>query len=137
MIPASYFCASERRKRNERKKRTGEKAGNTDQVKLTKNMAIADMIKALEPEIARALPSVITPERFTRRQLCSIYHCICGNRALLESLNPPQSGSTSSFRKRSTRLMPFPSFTLDKAFSTVYTALKYVKSSSLDWFVFL
>lgn len=32
-------------------------------------MAIADMIKALEPEIARALPSVITPERFTRMAL--------------------------------------------------------------------
>ena len=37
--------------------------------KLTKNMPIADMIKALEPEIARALPSVITPERFTSMEL--------------------------------------------------------------------
>ena len=35
-------------------------------VKLTKNMSIADMIKALEPEIKKALPSVMTPERFTR-----------------------------------------------------------------------
>ena len=41
-------------------------------VKLTKNMSIADMIKALEPEIKRALPSVITPERFTRMALSSL-----------------------------------------------------------------
>ncbi len=51
------------------KNELAKKAGNTNQVKLTKNMAIADMIKALEPEIARALPSVITPERFTRMAL--------------------------------------------------------------------
>lgn len=51
------------------KNELAKKAGNTGQVKLTKNMAIADMIKALEPEIARALPSVITPERFTRMAL--------------------------------------------------------------------
>jgi recombination protein RecT len=49
-----------------------KKAGNTGQVKLTKNMAIADMIKTLEPEIARALPSVITPERFTRMALSAL-----------------------------------------------------------------
>ena len=34
-------------------------AGN---VKLNKSMNIADMIKVLEPEIRKALPSVITPE---------------------------------------------------------------------------
>lgn len=51
------------------KNELAKKAGNTGQVKLTKNMAIADMIKASEPEIARALPSVITPERFTRMAL--------------------------------------------------------------------
>ena len=38
-------------------------------VKLTKNMSIADMIKAMEPEIKKALPQVITPERFTRMAL--------------------------------------------------------------------
>ena len=37
---------------------------------------------------------------------------------------PPQSGQTSSFRNFSTRFMPFSSLTLDRAFSTVYTALK-------------
>lgn len=41
-------------------------------VKLSKNMSISDMIKALEAEIKRALPSVITPERFTRMALSAI-----------------------------------------------------------------
>ncbi|MBQ9361768.1 MAG: recombinase RecT [Lachnospiraceae bacterium] len=41
-------------------------------VKLTKGMTIADMIKALEPEIKRALPSVLTPERFMRMALSAI-----------------------------------------------------------------
>ena len=39
------------------------------EMKITKNMPIADMIKALEPEIAKALPSVLTPERFMRMAL--------------------------------------------------------------------
>lgn len=34
--------------------------------KADKNMTIVDMVKALEPEIKRALPSILTPERFTR-----------------------------------------------------------------------
>lgn len=41
-------------------------------VKLTKNMSIPDMIKALEPEIKRALPTILTPERFTRIALSAI-----------------------------------------------------------------
>ncbi len=41
-------------------------------VRLTRNMSIADMVKALEPEIKRALPSVLTPERFTRMALSAI-----------------------------------------------------------------
>ena len=44
-------------------------AGN---VKLNKSMNIAEMIKVLEPEIRKALPSVITPERFTRMALSAI-----------------------------------------------------------------
>lgn len=51
------------------KNELAKKAGGKDQIKLSKNMSIADMIKALEPEIARALPGVITPERFTRMAL--------------------------------------------------------------------
>ena len=47
-----------------------------------------------------------------------------GSRAAAESRVPPQSGQTSSFRNFSTRFMPFSSFTLERAFSTVYTALK-------------
>lgn len=42
------------------------------EVKLTKNMTIVDMVKALEPEIKRALPTVLTPERFTRMALSAI-----------------------------------------------------------------
>ncbi len=42
------------------------------EVKITKSMSIADMIKVLEPEIKKALPSVITPERFTRMALSSL-----------------------------------------------------------------
>lgn len=41
-------------------------------VKLTTNMSIADLIKSMEPEIKKALPSVITPERFTRMVLTAI-----------------------------------------------------------------
>ena len=41
-------------------------------VKLTKNMTIVEMVKALEPEIRRALPAVLTPERFTRMALSAI-----------------------------------------------------------------
>lgn len=51
------------------KNELAKKARGKDQIKLSKNMSIADMIKALEPEIARALPGVITPERFTRMAL--------------------------------------------------------------------
>ena len=43
-------------------------------VKLTKNMTILDMVKALEPEIRRALPAVLTPERFTRMALSAIHN---------------------------------------------------------------
>lgn len=42
------------------------------EVKLTRSMSIPDMIKVLEPEIRRALPSVLTPERFTRMALSAI-----------------------------------------------------------------
>lgn len=41
-------------------------------VKLTKSMTISDMVKALSPEIKRALPSVMTPERFTRIALSAL-----------------------------------------------------------------
>ena len=47
-----------------------------------------------------------------------------GARASSDSLVPPHSGQTSSFKNRSTRFMPFSSFTFCSAFSTVYFALK-------------
>ena len=52
-------------------------------VKLTKNMTIADMVKALEPEIKRALPAMLTPERFIRMALSAI-----NNTPELESCTP-------------------------------------------------
>ena len=47
-------------------------AGRNQSVRLTRNMTIVDMVKALEPEIRRALPTVLTPERFTRMALSAI-----------------------------------------------------------------
>lgn len=55
------------------KKELAKKAEQTKgSTKLTKTMSIADLIKAMEPEIKRALPSVITPERFTRMALSAL-----------------------------------------------------------------
>lgn len=39
---------------------------------LTRGMSIADLIRAMEPEIKKALPSVVTPERFTRMALSAL-----------------------------------------------------------------
>lgn len=55
--------------KNELSKKAGAAA---EPVKLTKSMTIVDMVKALEPEIRRALPAVLTPERFTRMALSAI-----------------------------------------------------------------
>lgn len=43
-----------------------------EETKLTKSMSIPDMVKAMMPEIRRALPTVITPERFTRIALSAL-----------------------------------------------------------------
>ncbi len=42
------------------------------ETKLTKSMSIADLIKAMQPEIKKALPEVITVERFTRMALSAL-----------------------------------------------------------------
>ena len=47
-------------------------AGQSEPVKLTKNLTSVERIRALEPEIRRALPSVLTPERFTRMALSAV-----------------------------------------------------------------
>ena len=47
---------------------------------------------------------------------------ILGALAACENLEPPQSGHTSNLRNRSTRFIPASSFTLESAFSTVFTA---------------
>lgn len=58
--------------KKELEKRTVGCGSQSQLVKLTKNMTIVDMVKALEPEIKRALPAVLTPERFTRMALSAI-----------------------------------------------------------------
>lgn len=61
-------------------------AGNTEELKnelaskaeidkkvvLKKSMSIEELIRAMQPEIKKALPSVITPERFTRMALSAL-----------------------------------------------------------------
>ena len=42
------------------------------ETKLKKNMSIPEIVKALGPELKKALPSVITPERFTRIALSAL-----------------------------------------------------------------
>lgn len=54
------------------KEALANKTSEKKEVKLTKNMGMADLIKAMEPEIKKALPSVITPERFTRMALSTL-----------------------------------------------------------------
>lgn len=54
------------------KNELSKKVTAKEETKLTKQMSIKDMIKALEPEIKKALPSVITPERFTRMALSAL-----------------------------------------------------------------
>ena len=72
------------------------------EVKITKTMSIAEMIKALEPEIKKALPSVITPERFTRRVLSALNTTTklseCTQMSFLaELMNAAQLGLEPSF----------------------------------------
>lgn len=43
-----------------------------DEVKITKSMSVPDMVKAMMPEIKKALPTVLTPERFTRIALSAL-----------------------------------------------------------------
>lgn len=54
------------------KDQLAERTAGETKVRLTKSMSISDMIKAMEPEIKKALPSVITPERFTRMALSAL-----------------------------------------------------------------
>lgn len=50
----------------------GSQKSVKDEVKLTKNMTIPDMVKVMMPEIKKALPTVLTPERFTRIALSAL-----------------------------------------------------------------
>ncbi|MCD8090208.1 MAG: recombinase RecT [Clostridiales bacterium] len=55
--------------KNELQKRASN--GNAP-VKLSKDMTIVEMVTAMEPEIKKALPTFITPERFTRMAISAI-----------------------------------------------------------------
>ncbi|OUP80756.1 recombinase RecT [Lachnoclostridium sp. An169] len=58
---------------NSVKEELAKKAETTaGETKLKKSMSIADLIKAMTPEIKKALPEVITPERFTRMALSAL-----------------------------------------------------------------
>lgn len=51
----------------------GKEGGNqVASVKLSKEMSIPDIVRALGPELKKALPSVLTPERFTRIALSAL-----------------------------------------------------------------
>lgn len=55
------------------KEELAKKAEKTcGEAKLTKSMSIPDLIKAMQPEIKKALPEVITVERFTRMALSAL-----------------------------------------------------------------
>ncbi len=54
------------------KKTEQEQSEIQDNVKLTSNMSIPDIVKALGPELKKALPSVLTPERFIRIALSAL-----------------------------------------------------------------
>lgn len=60
-----------------------ELANQAKDVKLTKSMTIPDMVRAMLPEIKKALPSVMTPERFTRIALSAL-----NNTPQLQSCTP-------------------------------------------------
>jgi recombination protein RecT len=74
-------------------------AGKAEQKEgiLKKSMSIADLIRAMEPEIKKALPSVITPERFIRMALSALNTnpklCECTQMSFLAALmNAAQLG---------------------------------------------
>lgn len=48
------------------------KVEESNTVKLKKSMSIEELIKAMAPEIKKALPEVLTPERFTRIALSAL-----------------------------------------------------------------
>ena len=70
LLHGGKFMATNTEKMKEELAEKAEVAKSTG--KLTKSMDIADMIKVMEPQIKRALPEVITVERFTRMALSAL-----------------------------------------------------------------
>ena len=90
------------------------KRAESGNVKLNKSMNIAEMIKVLEPEIRKALPSVITPERFTRMALSAINNtpklAECTQMSFLAALmNAAQLGLEPNTPLGQAYLIPFQS----------------------------
>lgn len=88
------------------------KRNDQQEVKLTRGMTIAEMIKVLEPEIKKALPSVITPERFTRMALSAINNtpklAECSQMSFLAALmNAAQLGLEPNTSLGQAYLIPF------------------------------
>ena len=73
-VPASFYDGRTKMATNTDilKTELQAKAEDSKGGKLTKSMSIADLIKAMKPEIKKALPEVITPERFTRMALSAL-----------------------------------------------------------------
>lgn len=56
----------------------GSQKSVKDEVKLTKNMTIPDMVKVMMPEIKKALPTVLTPKDLQElhyQHLTILLHC--------------------------------------------------------------
>ena len=108
-------------------------------VKLSKNMSISDMIKALEPEIKRALPSVITPERFTRMALSAINNtpklAECTQMSFLAALmNAAQLGLEPNTPLGQAYLIPFQNKgVLECQFQLGYKGLIIWNGSTILW----
>ena len=73
-VPASFYDGRTKMATNTDMLKTElqAKAEESKGGKLTKSMSIADLIKAMEPQIKKALPEVLTPERFTRMALSAL-----------------------------------------------------------------
>lgn len=94
--------------------RQARKTERTDkkEVTLTKSMSIADLIRAMEPEIKKALPSVMTPERFTRMALSALNTnpklCECSQMSFLAALmNAAQLGLEPNTSLGQAYLIPY------------------------------
>ena len=97
------------------KQELARKAGSTkSEGKLTKSMDIKDMIRTIEPQIKRALPSIITPERFVRMAISAVNNtpalAECSQMSVLAALmNAAQLGLEPNTPLGQAYLIPYKS----------------------------